>query len=364
MTADDDSLIALRTGVVKHRRRPAIAWVRGEHAFETVEGLCPRDLFIRSGQILHSLVLDESGGVEAELCVCSRGDDYLLLADGLDDAGLLARLRAHTPRDADVQIEPLAASEYLLGVSGPYAWELIAALFGPELTTVRYLSSVVLPELGHAGRDALCLRLGTTGEYCYELLLPAATAAALEAKLDVLGQRFDLREVDVATLDRAALENGFFCPRHRGVLGRSPLELQLQWRLTYDLEFRGSAALRAARAQGPTPRRLTWVLGQLDDDPPSSGPLTRGEQDAIVGELLDGFVSPMLGCFVGIALIDRPLAHPWIRGFRDTHDRELQTEAPPLLQNRSLFVDPKRHSYRFRADDCSEFPPIVPGVAP
>ena len=65
------------------------------------------------------------------LCVCSRGDDYLLLADGLDDAGLLARLRAHAPRDADVQIEPLAATEQLLGISGPYAWELIAALLEP-----------------------------------------------------------------------------------------------------------------------------------------------------------------------------------------------------------------------------------------
>lgn len=364
MTPDDGSLLALRTGVVKHRRRPAIAWVRGEHAYETVEGLCPRDLFIRSGQILHSLVLDELGGVEADLCVCSRGDDFMLIADGLDDAGLLARLQAHAPRDADVRIEPLAATDQLLGVSGPYAWELISALLGPELATVRYLSSIVLPELGDAGQDALCLRLGTTGEYCYELLLPAATATALEAKLDELGPRFDLREVDEVTLDLAAMENGFFCPRHRGVLGRSPLELQLQWRLTYDLEFRGVAALRAARAQGPTRRRLTWVIGQLDDDSASPGPLTRGEKDPIVGELLDGFISPMLGCFVGIALIDRPLAHPWIRGFRDLHGRELQTEAPSLLQNRSLFVDPKRHSYRFRADDRTEFPPIVPGAVP
>jgi aminomethyltransferase len=353
-------LWALRTGVVSHRRRPAMCWVRGEHAYEVVEGLCPRDLFVRSGRVLHALVLDEAGAVEADLLVCPRDQAFLLIADGLDDAGLLARLRAHAPADASFELEAVAADRVLLGLSGPYAWELVAALLGPELSTLRYLSCIALPELGEGDELGLCLRVGTTGEYGYELLLPPASLARVETQLLELGPRFDLVEIDQATLDRAALENGFFCPRHRGVLGRSPLQLQLQWRVTYDLEFRGVEGLRSARDHGVN-RRLSWMIGRLEDGAAILGPLQR--EGVVVGEVLEGFVSPVLGCFVGIALLDCELAHPWIEGFRDAADHELRTEAPPLLQNRSLFVDPKKHLYAFAKQDSEEFPPIVPGAA-
>ena len=356
-------LHALRTGVVRHERRPALCWVRGEHAYEVVEGVCTRDMFVRSGQVLHALILDASGGVEADLHACPRGDDFLLLADGLDDAGLCARLREHAPEGAEFVLEPAPEDRSLLGISGPYAWELVSELLGPEAATIRYPSCVALPDLS-AGEDvALCLRLGTTGEYGYELLLPPAGREVIEAKLAQLGPRFELAVVDQGVLDRAALENGFFCPRHRGVLGRSPLELQLAWRVSFELEYRGVEGLRAARDRGPVERRLSWVIGRLEHgaagEAASLGPLTR--EGEVVGELLDGFISPVLGCFVGIAVIDRGLAHPWIAGLFDREGRELRTEAPPLLQNRSLFVDPKRHSYAYRDEDESQFPPIVPG---
>ncbi|PRQ09229.1 aminomethyltransferase family protein [Enhygromyxa salina] len=337
-----------------------MGWVRGEHAYEVVEALCPRDLFVRSGRVLHALVLDEAGGIEADLLVCPRDQAFLLIADGLDDAGLLARLQAHAPAGAQFELEAVPADRTLFGLSGPYAWELIAALLGPELSTLRYLSCIALPELADAGELALCLRVGSTGEYGYELLLPPSSLAQLEAKLVELGPRFDLCEVDQAVLDRAALENGFFCPRHRGVLGRSPLQLALQWRVAFDLDYRGVEGLRAARDRGVN-RRLSWMIGRLEAGAATLGPLRR--EGAEVGELLEGFVSPVLGCFVGIALVDGELAHPWIAEFHDAAGHELQTAAPPLLQNRSLFVDPKKHTYAFRAEDRGEFPPIVPGGA-
>lgn len=362
---DAEGLLALRTGVVRHERRPALVWVRGEHAYEVVEGLCPRDLFVRSGQVLNSLILSEAGGVEADLFVCPRGDDFLLLADGLDDAGLCERLRAHAPAEAEFSLEPVAAGWTLLGLSGPYAWELVAELLGPETSTIRYLSCVALPDLSdpsEAAAPGLCLRLGTTGEFGYELLLPPSALARVEAQLAELGPRFDLCVVDQAVLDQAALENGFFCPRHRGVLGRSPLELQLQWRVSFGLDYRGVKALEAARERGVS-QRLSWVIGRLEHGATGEaarlGPLRR--EGEVVGELLEGFISPLLGCFVGIALLDLGLAHPWIAGITDLDGRELRTEAPPLLQNRSLFVDPKRHSYAYRDEDEDLLPPIVPG---
>lgn len=342
----------LRTSVVRHAPTPARVLVRGEHAYEVVDAISSRDLFVRTGQLLHALVLDEHGGVEADLLIAPRDEDFLLIADGLDDAGLIERLHAHAPADASFELEPLSDTHAMVGLAGPYAWELLAELLGPELATMPYMSCLSVPELSSAG---LCLRSGTTGEFGYDLLLPEADAARVRARIDELGDRFDLQVVDTAVLDRAALENGFFCARHRGVLGRSPAELQLQWRVTYDREFRGAAALRERR--DPV-RRLSWVIGRLDQTAAELGPLRRAGLE--VGELIDGHQSPMLCCYVGLALIDRALAYPWIDGLLDVDGRELRLEAPPLLQNRSMFVNPRKHVYAYR--DSDDFPPIVPGA--
>jgi glycine cleavage system aminomethyltransferase T len=336
---------ALREGVVLHRSNAARVMVRGERAYERVEALCPRDLFVRTGQVLHSLVLDEQGGVQADLHVAPRDDDFLILADGIDDARLLAAL--------DGKAEPLTASHALISLAGPYAWELLGALLGPEVATIGYMTDIPIPELGEG---ALCLRTGATGEYGYDLLLRHADAQACVERLRMLGERFDLLEVETAVLDRCALENGFFCPRHRGLLGRTPIELQLQWRVRYDHERLGPilVAGRDRHRGGP---RLCWVIGRLEDPPPDPGLLTR--EGRPVGELLDGFRSPVLGCFVGVALLDRGVAHPWLDGIFTDAGLELRVEAPPLIQNRSLFVDPKKHTYAHRREDV--FPPIVPG---
>lgn len=339
---------AIRMGVALHRPRPAMVRVRGSTAYEIVEKLCPRDLFVRTGQLLHSLVLDERGGVAADLYIAPEDDDYLLIADGLDEDALIDAL-------GEPEVERLGHSVVMISLAGPYACELLTRVAGPQVATFGYLTRFNLPELAPG---VLCLRAGTTGEYGYDLLVPRELAERVDARIRDLGAAFDLVEVGQRDIDCAALESGFFCPRHRGVLGRSPVELQLQWRLSPDrTDYRGAQGVALARANVPA-RRLSWVIGRFEDPAPEFGPIVRSGVE--VGELLEGFVSPMLGCFVGLALIDRPLAHPWIAEFF-VGDCELRTEAPPLLQNRSIFVDPRKHVYAHRNED--QFVPIVPGGA-
>ncbi len=52
------------------------------------------------------------------------------------------------------------------------------------------------------------------------------------------------------TLDLCALENGFFSVRHASVEGLTPLELQLQWRVSARKRFPGATAIEERRAKG------------------------------------------------------------------------------------------------------------------
>ncbi|MBT8450418.1 MAG: hypothetical protein KJO40_00495, partial [Deltaproteobacteria bacterium] len=68
---------------------------------------------------------------------------------------------------------------------------------------------------------------------------------------------------------------------------------------------------------------------------------------------------------VGLALLDIAVAHPGIDDFfvAGRHaDCRIRTVSSPLLFNRSLLVDPHRHTYSTR--DTSRDPPLWQGALP
>jgi aminomethyltransferase len=227
-----------------------------------------------------------------------------------------------------------------------------AALLGPAVLGMPYLT------LMHVD-FGLCLRAGKTGEYGYVLLAGDESRAALEERLHDVGTPLGLREVGLGALDRCALENWHFSMRALSdtalVRPLTPLELQLQWRVGWDRQFVGADALRRRRAEGPA-LRTVCVTAEAE--------LARGQAVACggetVGELLAAAWSFTRAQWVGMALLPRALAHPHLSVLTARAaggEVALCTQTAPLLDNRSLHVDPHRHSHRTREQDA--FPPLV-----
>jgi glycine cleavage system aminomethyltransferase T len=208
---------------------------------------------------------------------------------------------------------------------------------------------VGLPYLTFYHEDGFtCFRAGKTGEYGYDLLVPREGVAALETQIQEVGRRFDLDPIDLDTLDQCALENWFFNIRREGSSGATPLELQLQWRVAYDRDYPGAAALRALRARGPT-QRLTCLLA--DAAVGLGDPVLDGAR--VIGRVVNAGHSPLRGDWVVLALLDRDLAHAGLAGLtvrRDGAEVAVRTTTPPVIDNLSLFVQPQRHSYHTRAE--------------
>ncbi len=78
--------------------------------------------------------------------------------------------------------------------------------------------------------------------------------------------------------------------------------------------------------------------------------------DETIGTVVNSGTSAADDLSIGIAMLDIQWAHAGLDDFRigDT----IRTVAPPLLANRSLFVDIQKHSYATREND--EFPPLLP----
>jgi len=318
--------------------------ISGAGAFEAADRVFSRELYVRDGQISQGLLLEEDGTVFADCLLANDEGDYFMLTEGPDPETLRGYLARHFDGIGDVTIEDVGARVGIIGVDGPYAWELIARLVGPEVIGLPFLTFFHFD-------DVVCCRAGKTGEYGYLILAPLDTLPGLWDELISLGTSLDVGTVDLAALDSCALENWFFNIRAEGRFGLTPLELQLQWRVSRQKPYIGSAALERRREEGIR-RRLTCLASPSElavED-------TVLRDGAEIGVVLNAGRSPVRGEWVGLALLDLAYALPGVDALHIGEARGARSITPPVIANRSLYVNPQVHSYASREDD--DFPPL------
>lgn len=322
--------------------------IEGPGAYDAVDGICPRELYIQEGQALHTVFMDDDARPVADVYVCADGDDFLLIGEAHTES-LIDYLRERIGEAPGVLVRDLADTHEIVSLNGPYSWELLGEVLTPEI--------IGLPYLGFFHQEEIvCLRAGKTGEYGYDLLVPRTAASQLTERIVEVGAAFDLGVAGIEALDTCALENWFFNVRREGRAPITPIELQLQWRVSYDRSYPGSAALLERRSASAK-RRVVLVAAATE--------LSNGEAivwgERTIGSVIAAQRSYTYGGWLGIALLDAALAHAGVSEFAALCGASrvaLRTLSAPPVNNRSLYVDPQRHSYRTR--DRDEFPPIGP----
>lgn len=339
----------VRTAVGVHvARDAAVVEVGGPQALAALERVLPTDLYLRDGQCRQSLILGEGARPVADVLVARDDDRYVLEAWGVGADEVLARVRG-----CGVECEARALDVAVVSAHGPWAWELMGDAFDPGAGAVPYLNVFHL-------EGNRCFRAGRTGEFGFEIVAPRDAADALAARLDERGARFGAARVSTEALLHCAFESWFFDPSLAPEGDVTPVELQLQWRLAASRAYAGQE-LVAERLRSPSLRRLTFlVTAELA----STGDRVTLDGDD-VGVVTRAARSLTRGDFVAHALLDARVAYGGIDAFRvRSGDRALRarTVAPPLIANRSLTVDPRRHS--FECADEVAFPPFARGGAP
>lgn len=349
MPAPRSAIQAIRESVT-WTRLDRVRYVRitGARARDAIDALCAATLRVRDGQLQHVLLLADDARCFADAYVLCDDEAYDLLVEGPDAAALDAHIRAHLPPELGVGIEDRSASHTVLSVDGPYAWELVSRVAGAESIGLPYLTFF-------HGAEWTCYRAGRTGEFGYGLIVETARVAQLESRLLAEGARLDLQRGNADALDQCALENLFFNIHREGRAAATPLELQLQWRVSYDKRAVGLDALRKRRAAGARERLTTLVSASAMN---VGDVVVLGEQR--VGAIVNAGWSETRGDCVALALVDLRWAHPGIDAFTVASaggDAAARSLSGPLLNNRSLFVSPQLHSYATRHE--LQMPPLV-----
>ncbi len=334
---------ALRTRVAFSRASEAIVAVRGEDARDALLATLPSRLQLRDAQVKESLLLTEDARPIADVLVCADDEDYFLLVEGLDAPAVIEHLRRHTPSGLSPELVDLTPAHDVIRVDGPWAWELVSLVLGPDLVALPYLNFFRIDQ-------GWCVRAGKTGEYGYELVVRRETTDEVIASLRSHGEAMGILEADDETLALCRFENWFFDPRFVPE-DATPIELQLQWRLDPSRSWVGSAAVEARRAVRT--QRLTSLVAARE---PTGAEVRFG--DRVIGRVVRGAWSPAREEWIASALLELEYACGAIDRY-EVGGVRVRTVAPPLIDNRSLYVDPRRHSYQ-TADEIA-FGPLLRG---
>ena len=342
MTETEVSYHAIRNSVA-FAEEPELRCLQltGSQAFDALDAVCPCDIFLQDGQMKHTLLLNDKGVPFADVYVCREGENAYLIGYGSSADEIANWIISHATGITDFSIVDLSKSYDNLAIDGPYAWELCAEVFGPDILGLPYLGMLVLDEM-------FVFRAGRTGEYGYHLLMPTDQKDSWIENLLATGAAFEMARADESVRAQCVLENFFFDINKEGQYNLTPLELQLQWRLSSQKNtYPGAEAIHTLRQTGWTRRLTCFTTPDLVN--PDAEITCDGE---MVGHVLVAGYSPERCDYVGKALLHQPYWHAGLDAFQ-VSGCPLKTISAPAINNLSLKVSPYRHSFHTREEDLT-----------
>ena len=269
--------------------------VEGPGAEALLEHVCASNMARAPGAAIYTAVLNERGTYESDLTAqrLSAGR-YRLFTGAAAVARDLAWLRRHAG-GFDAALRDATEDYAVLGLMGPGAARIAAALGAPELNALGYFRHTGAQL---AGRRVRAARLSYVGEAGWELTCRAADASAVHAALMAAGAA----PAGLHAQASMRIEKGFAAMGHEldGDIG--PVEAGLDRLCSRRKRFIGSDALAERRKTG----RRTLATVVLDD--PDAQPL--GHEPVLLnGRIAGQTTSAAFGCRIG-----RPLALAHISG--------------------------------------------------
>ena len=237
--------------------------VVGPGAAAFLQGMAANDVDRPVGAIVYTQLLDQRGGIQADLTVTRLADDRFLIVTGTaygnHDAGWLRR---HQPEDGSVEIRDLTSSRVCYGLWGPAARDILASLTAqPGDVADAAFPYLTAREISVGAVPVLALRVTYVGELGWELYAPTEYGRALWTTLWTAGRPHGMVAAGYRAIDALRLEKGYRVWSSDITPDETPYEAGLGFAVALDkgADFLGRDALVVARAAGPR-RRLRCLI--------------------------------------------------------------------------------------------------------
>jgi sarcosine dehydrogenase len=237
----------------------------GPDAEAVLSEMAANDVRRADGAVVYTQMLNDAGGIEADLTIVRHARDAFSLVTG---TGFATRdfhwIRASIPPGANASLVDTTSQTAVLVIMGPKSREILQALTRDDVSNAAFPFATAR-ELVISGAPVLALRITYVGELGYELHVPVDFAASLYDSIRQAGAPHGLRLAGYRAIETLRLEKGYRAwgaeigPDHSPlVAGLAPFV-----KLKTTLPFRGRAALEAHCA-APLPRLLAGFTAASD----------------------------------------------------------------------------------------------------
>ncbi len=186
--------------------------IEGRDACRFLNRLCSAEMDVAQGRIVYTLLLNERGGIEADVTVTRLCETaYLMVVPGATLQRNLAWARAHLGDDFAV-ITDMTSAESVLCLMGPKARDMMAAVSPMDFGNAAHPFGTAREiEIGMG--LARAHRVTYVGELGWEIYAPTDQAAHIFEALEAAGSELGLKLCGLHTLDSCRIEKAY---RHWG----------------------------------------------------------------------------------------------------------------------------------------------------
>jgi len=186
--------------------------VEGRDACAFLNRICSAEMDVAAGKIVYTMLLNERGGIEADLTVTRLHETaYLMVVPGATLQRNLAWLRAHVADDFSV-ITDMTAAESVLCIMGPKARDLMQAVSPDNFSNAAHPFGTAREiEIGMG--VARAHRVTYVGELGWEIYASSDQTAHIFEAIEEAGAPLGLKLCGLHTLDSCRIEKAY---RHWG----------------------------------------------------------------------------------------------------------------------------------------------------
>ena len=231
--------------------------LKGPDAAAALQWIAAGNVDRAVGSLTYTQLLNNRGGIEADLTVVRSASDEFYIVTGTGfathDFDWIAR---NIPAGMRCELVDVTAGSSVLSLMGPRARDILARVCGDDLTNAAFGFGTAR-QISVANCPVLALRVTYVGELGWELHMPTDVAVTVYDALMAAGAEYGLANAGYRAIETLRLEKGYRAwgadigPDH------TPVEAGLAWacKMKSGVPFRGRDAV-AAQLTGGVKKRL------------------------------------------------------------------------------------------------------------
>lgn len=227
--------------------------VRGPGAAAALDWLCANDVSKPAGAVTYTQMLDERGGIQADLTVARLADDEFYVVSGTGFATHDAHwIRRNLPDVGGVEFTDVTSAWAVLAVMGPNSRALLESVTADPVGAEAFPFAAVRT-IGIAGVAVRAMRITYMGELGWELHVPVESARRVYDALSAAGPAHGLRDAGYRAIESCRLEKGYRAWGSDVGPDHTPVEAGLGWAMkdrAGHTDFLGREAVARQRVDG------------------------------------------------------------------------------------------------------------------